>query len=189
MSVQTDGCRHRAYRTELHPILQPTLLGLNTNAGEKVALRLLTNDLEGTRSYNEVRRVLLHELAHNKFGPQCVISQHFSFPSSLQTPANTRSCSFVLCSDDDFKALNSELNKEVSTFESSPYFEPWSPTTSTSSSSESDRTNSHRLNEEELERVWEKLNFGEEELVDAKRERVGNAAEERMKREKAERSQ
>lgn len=174
--------------TELHPILQPTLLGLNTNAGEKVALRLLTNDLEGTRSYNEVRRVLLHELAHNKFGPQCVFSRHFVFLFS-QTPTNTRSCSFALCSDDDFKALNSELNKEVSLFESSPYFEPWSPTSSSSSPFETDRTASHRLNEEELERVWEKLNFGEEELVDAKRERVGNAAEERMRREKAERSQ
>ncbi|GAA5840600.1 hypothetical protein JCM5353_002081 [Sporobolomyces roseus] len=146
--------------TELHPILQPTLLGLNTNAGEKVALRLLTNDLEGTRSYNEVRRVLLHELAHNKFGPH----------------------------DDDFKALNSELNKEVSNFESSPYFEPWSPTSSSSTESPNRRTE-HRLNEEESERVWDKLRFGQEELVDEKRERVGNAAEERMKREKAERSQ
>jgi len=115
-----------------------------------------------------------------------LFSQQFLFPSSLGLSLTPFSCSFALCSDDDFKALNSELNKEVSTFEASPYFEPWSPT---SSSSESNRTTSHRLNEEELERVWEKLNFGEEDLVDAKRERVGNAAEERMRREKAERSQ
>ncbi|GAA5907790.1 uncharacterized protein JCM6883_001890 [Sporobolomyces salmoneus] len=138
--------------TELHPILQPTLLGLNTNAGEKVSLRLLTDDLEGTRNYNEVRRVLLHELSHNRFGDH----------------------------DDDFKALNSQLNKEVASFESSPYFEPWSP--STTSSSESTKE-SHRLNEVEAERVWEKLQFGLEEEVEMKRERVGNAAEERMKRE------
>lgn len=138
--------------TELHPILQPTLLGLNTNAGQKVSLRLLTDDLEGTRNYNEVRRVLLHELSHNRFGDH----------------------------DDDFKALNSQLNKEVSTFESSPYFEPWSP----SPSSSSPTTDSHRLNEVEAERVWEKLQFGLEDEVELKRERVGNAAEERMKREK-----
>lgn len=61
-------------QTELHPLLQPTLLGLNTNAGEKVSLRLLTDRLDGTRSYNEVRKVLLHELAHNRHGDQCVSS-------------------------------------------------------------------------------------------------------------------
>jgi len=90
-------------------------------------------------------------------------------------------------SDDDFKGLNSELNKEVSNFESTPYFEPWSPTASSTESP--NRRTEHRLNEEESERVWDKLRFGQEELVDEKRERVGNAAEERMKREKAERSQ
>lgn len=56
---------------ELHPHTQPTLLGLNTNnnAGTtnttlKIELRILTDDLEGVRSYNGVRRVLLHELSH-----------------------------------------------------------------------------------------------------------------------------
>ncbi|GAA5970993.1 hypothetical protein JCM3765_002287 [Sporobolomyces pararoseus] len=138
--------------TELHPILQPTLLGLNTNAGQKVSLRLLTDDLEGTRNYNEVRRVLLHELSHNRFGDH----------------------------DDNFKALNSQLNKEVATFESSPYFEPWSPSPSSSSPTK----DSHRLNEVEAEKVWEKLQFGLEDEVELKRERVGTAAEERMRREK-----
>ncbi|KAL8290224.1 hypothetical protein RQP46_003163 [Phenoliferia psychrophenolica] len=76
--------------TELHPILQPTLLGLNKNAGEEISLRLLTDDLSGTRSYLEVRRVLLHELTHNHISPH----------------------------DDNFKALNSLLNKEVVEFES-----------------------------------------------------------------------
>lgn len=56
--------------TELHPHWQPTLLGLNKNAGEEVSLRLLTDDLTGTRSYLEVRKVLLHELAHNRVSPQ-----------------------------------------------------------------------------------------------------------------------
>ncbi|GAA6061234.1 hypothetical protein JCM10212_002693 [Sporobolomyces blumeae] len=141
--------------TELHPILQPTLLGLNTNSGEKVSLRLLTDDMEGCRNYNEVRRVLLHELSHNRFGDH----------------------------DDNFKELNSQLNKEVSAFESSPYFEPWSP--SPSSSSEPPSAHSHRLNEEEAERVWDKLNFGLEEELEMRRDRVGRAAEDRMKKERA----
>lgn len=64
------------------------LLGLNTNAGEKVSLRLLTDDLDGLRSYNDVRRVLLHELTHNVFGGH----------------------------GNDFKELNSQLNKEVAAF-------------------------------------------------------------------------
>ncbi|GAA6023126.1 hypothetical protein JCM11491_000081 [Sporobolomyces phaffii] len=139
--------------TELHPILQPTLLGLNTNAGQKVSLRLLTDDLEGTRNYNEVRRVLLHELSHNVHGDH----------------------------DDKFKALNSLLNKEVAEFESSPYFEPWSPAPSSSSSASE---TSHRLNEIEAERVREQFKFSLEDEVELKRERVRAAAEERMRREK-----
>lgn len=51
---------------------QPTLLGLNKNAGQEISLRLLTDDLSGTRSYLEVRKVLCHELAHNRVGPQYV---------------------------------------------------------------------------------------------------------------------
>jgi hypothetical protein len=50
--------------------IQARILGLNKNAGEEISLRLLTDDLEGTRLYREVRKVLLHELAHNVFGPQ-----------------------------------------------------------------------------------------------------------------------
>lgn len=53
---------------------QPTLLGLNKNAGEEISLRLLTNDLDGTRNYNNVRMVLLHELAHNRFSDVHLIS-------------------------------------------------------------------------------------------------------------------
>lgn len=35
--------------TELHPHRDPTLLGLNKNAGEAIYLRLLTDDLSGLR--------------------------------------------------------------------------------------------------------------------------------------------
>ncbi|GAA6007915.1 hypothetical protein JCM10207_004922 [Rhodosporidiobolus poonsookiae] len=136
--------------TELHPLLQPTLLGLNTNAGEKVSLRLLTDSLDGCRAYSDVRRVLLHELAHNKWGPH----------------------------DNNFKELNSLLNKEVAAFESTPYFEPWDP----AALSASDDTHAHRLNEEQAERVWDKLRFGLEDEVEERRERAGRAAEERARR-------
>ncbi|GAA6027469.1 hypothetical protein JCM8097_007878 [Rhodosporidiobolus ruineniae] len=136
--------------TELHPLLQPTLLGLNTNAGQKVSLRLLTDSLDGTRSYLDVRRVLLHELAHNQFGPH----------------------------DDDFKELNSLLNKEVAAFEDSPSFEAWDPATSV----DSDDRQAHRLNEEQAENVWDKLKFGLEDEVDERRERMRKAAEERAKK-------
>jgi len=61
------GKRERDWRVlelgELHPHTQPTLLGLNTNNGSmgpagtlKIELRVLTDDLEGVRSYNQVRR-------------------------------------------------------------------------------------------------------------------------------------
>lgn len=77
---------------ELHPTVDPTLLGVNENAGQRIRLRLLTvrglcfcqkrwaltldtsqDRLDGLRSYNMILRVLDHELAHNKFGPhECV---------------------------------------------------------------------------------------------------------------------
>ncbi|GAA5825644.1 hypothetical protein JCM11251_000320 [Rhodosporidiobolus azoricus] len=150
------GCmkRHKfavGVLTELHPILQPTLLGLNTNAGQKVALRLLTDSLDGCRSYAEVRRVLMHELAHNRFGDH----------------------------DDNFKELNSLLNREVATHESSPDFEPWDPA---SASSAAPTAEAHKLNEVEAEKVWDKLKFALEDEVEEKRQRAGRAAEERARR-------
>ncbi|GAA5908194.1 hypothetical protein JCM8208_000339 [Rhodotorula glutinis] len=139
--------------TELHPVLQPTLLGLNTNYGQKVSLRLLTDRLDGTRAYGEVRKVLLHELAHNVHGNH----------------------------DTGFKELNSQLNKEVAAFESSPSFEPWDPSSS-SSSTTSTPDEAHRLNEAEAERVWDRLAFEREDEVELRRDRVGRAAEERARR-------
>ncbi|KAH9818518.1 WLM domain-containing protein [Melampsora americana] len=53
---------------ELHPITHPTILGVNENSGQSIKLRLLTDRLDGLRSYAMVRRVLCHELAHNRFG-------------------------------------------------------------------------------------------------------------------------
>jgi len=57
---------------ELHPSLQPHLLGVNINAGQAIRLRLLTDDLKSVRPFAMVRRVLSHELAHNRFGPHDV---------------------------------------------------------------------------------------------------------------------
>ncbi|CAO3567769.1 unnamed protein product [Mortierella alpina] len=69
---------------ELSPA-EKAILGYNRNKGELIALRLRTDDLEGFRHYDAVRKVLLHELAHN------VWSEH----------------------DENFHALNRQLNKEV----------------------------------------------------------------------------
>ncbi|KAJ1773912.1 hypothetical protein IW140_003150 [Coemansia sp. RSA 1813] len=48
---------------ELHPF-ERTILGYNRNRGQVIALRLRTDSLDGFRDYMEVRRVLMHELAH-----------------------------------------------------------------------------------------------------------------------------
>jgi len=45
------------------------LLGLNTNRGEKIELRLRTDAFDGYRDYKTIRDVLCHELAHNVWGP------------------------------------------------------------------------------------------------------------------------
>ncbi|KZT52280.1 WLM-domain-containing protein [Calocera cornea HHB12733] len=71
--------------TELAPHEHPGLLGLNQNRGEVISLRLRTDGYDGMRLYAEVRRVLVHELTH------CVWADH----------------------DDRFKALNSQLNREI----------------------------------------------------------------------------
>jgi hypothetical protein len=49
---------------ELTPF-EKTILGYNRNAGQLIALRLRTDDLSGFRSYDSIRKVLLHELTHN----------------------------------------------------------------------------------------------------------------------------
>ncbi|KAI0318757.1 WLM domain-containing protein [Amylostereum chailletii] len=79
--------------TELAPHEQPHLLGLNVNAGEAIKLRLRTDEYDGFRTYKEVRRVLCHELTHNVWGDH----------------------------DDNFKELNSLLNRQVLEYENSSY--------------------------------------------------------------------
>ncbi|TFK48531.1 WLM-domain-containing protein [Heliocybe sulcata] len=75
--------------TELAPHEHPGLLGLNVNAGQAIKLRLRTDRYDGLRTYKEVRRVLCHELTHNVHGDH----------------------------DNNFKELNSKLNKEVAQYE------------------------------------------------------------------------
>ncbi|KAJ3569210.1 hypothetical protein NP233_g5199 [Leucocoprinus birnbaumii] len=75
--------------TELAPHEQPHLLGLNVNAGQEIKLRIRTNAYDEFRLYSEVRRVLCHELTHNVWGDH----------------------------DENFKELNSKLNREVTQFE------------------------------------------------------------------------
>jgi hypothetical protein len=48
---------------ELSP-LEHTILGYNRNKGETIALRLRTSDFQGFIHYPEVKRVMIHELAH-----------------------------------------------------------------------------------------------------------------------------
>ncbi|KAI8799525.1 WLM domain-containing protein [Cladochytrium replicatum] len=69
--------------TELHPN-ERTILGFNRNMGQEISLRLRTDDLDGFRHYDAIRKVLLHELTH------MVHSEH----------------------DENFHALNRQLNKE-----------------------------------------------------------------------------
>lgn len=75
--------------TELLPHEHPNLLGLNENMGQRISLRLRTDLYDGLQPYRDTRRVLLHELAHNK------INDH----------------------PPEFKILNSELNAQVEAYE------------------------------------------------------------------------
>lgn len=43
-------------------------LGLNENGGSVIRLRIRTDDYQGFCAYNDVKKVLCHELAHNTFG-------------------------------------------------------------------------------------------------------------------------
>ena len=45
------------------------LLGWNRNFGERIALRLRTNDFVSFRKYDSIVNTLIHELTHNVFGP------------------------------------------------------------------------------------------------------------------------
>jgi len=43
------------------------VMGLNQNKGQKILLRLRTDDLQGFRKILSIRKVLYHELAHNVY--------------------------------------------------------------------------------------------------------------------------
>ena len=45
------------------------LLGWNRNSGERIALRLRTDDFQSFRKYDSIINTLLHELVHNVVGP------------------------------------------------------------------------------------------------------------------------
>ncbi|PWN51043.1 hypothetical protein IE53DRAFT_386607 [Violaceomyces palustris] len=51
--------------TELLPWENPNLLGLNENMGQRISLRVRTDDATGLRDYSTTRKVLVHELVHN----------------------------------------------------------------------------------------------------------------------------
>ena len=52
---------------ELHPLTDASILGYNQNHGQVIAIRLRTDDLTGFRNYNDILKVMVHELAHMKF--------------------------------------------------------------------------------------------------------------------------
>jgi hypothetical protein len=65
-------------------ISETCVLGFNKNNGMEIHLRLRTDDWCGLRRYESIRRVLMHELAHN------VISEHNAeFPRRLTSSDTT----------------------------------------------------------------------------------------------------
>lgn len=67
------------------------VMGLNQNKGQKILLRLRTDDLRGWRKILSIKKVLYHELAHNEHGDH----------------------------DDDFYRLMRKIEKEVVAFNNS----------------------------------------------------------------------
>lgn len=94
--------------TELDPRQVLELLGLNVPGPEGITikLRLRSPDYQGFRTYGEIRRVLCHELTHCVWGPHDDNVSCSSF----------HSC-YPLMYGMQFKALNSQLNREVAEFE------------------------------------------------------------------------
>jgi hypothetical protein len=100
---------------EICPIRRSAILGYNQNKGQVIALRLRTDDLKGFRHYNDIKKVLVHELTH------MVHSAH----------------------DNNFWSLNRQLNKEIISrdwtkvgghkLSNNDFFQPESSSTPTSS--------------------------------------------------------
>jgi len=77
--------------TELYPKGQvgrsaSCLMGLNVNKGEKICLRIRTDDLRGFRKYLSIREVLFHELTHQFHGEHD--AKFWAFMSQLQRDAD-----------------------------------------------------------------------------------------------------
>ncbi|KAJ1018566.1 hypothetical protein NDA16_004848 [Ustilago loliicola] len=146
--------------TELLPWEHPGLLGLNENAGQRILLRIRTDDAEGLRDYKTTRRVLVHELAHNK------VADH----------------------PPEFKMLNSELNAQIEAFEKGQQdgthrlvegdvYEPSAPTLSSGSTSSGD--GGHRLG-------GTVNSVGEASTPEERRQRILMATMRRLEREEQE---
>ena len=72
---------------ELYPegevgISEVCVLGLNENKGQRILLRIRTDDLQGFRRYDSMRQVLIHELTHNVWGDHD--SNFYQFMRQLQ---------------------------------------------------------------------------------------------------------
>lgn len=59
------GCLAELYPEGEVGVTDKCVLGLNQNKGQKILLRLRTDDLQGFRKMLSIRKVLFHELAHN----------------------------------------------------------------------------------------------------------------------------
>lgn len=110
--------------------------------------------------YTEVRKVAIHELAHNTFGPH----------------------------DVKFNTLNSAITAEVKAYETahgiktSPDTSVWSPSSDAPGLSEEERRKrfDRRLDEIEVGTRLSGLEFTEEDEVEERRERARRAAEARL---------
>ncbi|GLD91866.1 hypothetical protein PINS_up000399 [Pythium insidiosum] len=61
----TVGCLAEMYPDGKVGVDPVCVLGLNQNKGQKILLRLRTDDLKGFRKFLSIKKVLYHELAHN----------------------------------------------------------------------------------------------------------------------------
>ncbi|TMW60796.1 hypothetical protein Poli38472_000838 [Pythium oligandrum] len=59
------GCLAEMYPEGKVGVDPVCVLGLNQNKGQKILLRLRTDDLQGFRKYLNIKKVLFHELSHN----------------------------------------------------------------------------------------------------------------------------
>jgi len=61
------GCLCEMYPEGYVGVSDVCVMGLNQNKGQKILLRLRTDDMKGFRKILSIRKVLFHELSHNEF--------------------------------------------------------------------------------------------------------------------------